>query len=899
MFGVASANAAVTLEQQIKITDEGLYFNGFNHDYGTVSNPDTSADTYDYFFGPQISAHGDSVKTYKHYVFTTWYKGGKDNRHVMLSRLNTQTGVVKHIEFPHQHTGFRGDPLVGESHNTIGLAVSPIDGTIHMVYDMHGYNDTNHGGKFKDDYFRYSYSVPGTAEVSDSQFTLSKFVKDTSSVSQGSDDYKHLTMTGSLADKSNFASLTYPTFFTNTDGTLLLYMRSGGNNNGGYVFNKYDASTKKWSKFTKFNVVSAKNYGNAYNWGLYGHMKYVNGKLRVGFQQRSSDNNDRFKYQNGLYYAYSDHPEGFGSWKNHQGQSMTFPLVNSDEIKFYEPGDLISHTEANSVYISGYFDWTVTAKGDLHMISAARSSDRNRADYQEVYLHSYKPAGASDFIHSTDFAGATNIYTSGDNIYIIGLDNGQPYVEKAAGGTNDFTRVYQADDDLVFKHGRVHIANGKLYYYLQEKGTTTTQPLYLQIIDLDLDGAGNQPVVSFPQSSMTVEEGYQQLSFKVAASSPVAGRTISKVDLYVDDNFIRTDSADPFVWGHNSKPTELLGLAAGTHTFKAVATDSEGVTGESTMTLEVTATKPTVAFPQSSMTVDEGYEKLAITLDAATPVAGRTIESVTLFINGEEVRTDTSLPYLFGHSSKPHETGAMGWEESHGINPNPLTAGTHIFKAVVVDSAGAQGEAQMTLTVVGSSVPTVNFVESDIELTEGYESLSVTADVTTPESVDVVSVALYINDTLIREEYEAPYTWGLGAFTHELLGLTVGSHTFKAVVMDSNNNTSETTMMVDVAAQTGASCTATQNISWDTRTEVELASGNCISFASDLAGEVLQAWDSDDNTSCDFRGEIISTTNPAVSAVVTSNYQSFTGLSGTNFKLVPTNGCQYIKVRAY
>lgn len=483
------ANAQVSLETQIKITDNALHFDGKNLDFSNFEKPDSTTKKYDYFFGPNISAHGDAVKTYKDYAFMTWYRGGKDDRHVMLSRYNKVTGVVKTIEFPHQHTGFRGNPLVGESHNTIGLAVSPVNGTIHMVYDMHAYDNNNHGGKFKDDYFRYSYSVPGAAGVADKDFTLDKFVKDTSPVSQGNDDYKHLTMTGDLADKANFARLTYPKFFVNTDGTLLLYMRLGGNNNGAYVFNRYDAQAQKWSTFTNFNLNNQKSHGNEYNWGLYGNMKYVNGKLRVGFQQRSGDNDDKYKYQNGVYYAYSDHPEGFGDWKNHKGEAMTWPLINSDEIKVFEPGDYFSHTDANSVYIVGSFDWTVTAKGDIHIISKVRSTNINRPDYEEVYLHAYKPVGADEFIITKEFSGASEIYTSGDNVYIVGLNNGRPYVEKAQGGTNNFVRVYEATDGIQFDHGTIYITDGKLYYYLMEKMSGTKLPLYLQIIDLDVNGS--------------------------------------------------------------------------------------------------------------------------------------------------------------------------------------------------------------------------------------------------------------------------------------------------------------------------------------------------------------------------------------------------------------------------
>ncbi|MCM2680696.1 BNR-4 repeat-containing protein [Echinimonas agarilytica] len=476
----------VKLESQTLITDMALHFDGKNLDFSNFKKPNTGH-KYDYFFGRNISAHGDAVKPYKHYVFMTWYKGGKFDRNVMLSRYNTLTGNVKTIKFPHRHTGFRGDPLVGESHNTIGLAVSPVNGTIHMVYDMHAYTDTNHDGKFKDDYFRYSFSLPGAADASDDAFNLDQFVKDTSDISQGNDDYKHLTMTGNLADKDNFASLTYPKFFINSDGTLLLYMRLGGNNNGAYVFNRYDAQTNTWSKFVNFNHNNQKFLGNEYNWGLYGNMKYVNGKLRVGFQQRSGDNNDKYKYQNGVYYAYSNHADGFGEWKNHKGKPMTWPLVNSDEIKVFEPGDYITHTDANSVFIVGSFDWTVTENEDIHIISKLRSTNRNRADYEEVHLHSYKPAGSEEFVVTTDFAGAQSIYTAGDNIYIIGLNKGFPYVEKAKGGTNDFVRVYQQQQGTEFDHGTIYIQDGKVYYYLMEKALGNSVPLHLQVIDLGLN----------------------------------------------------------------------------------------------------------------------------------------------------------------------------------------------------------------------------------------------------------------------------------------------------------------------------------------------------------------------------------------------------------------------------
>lgn len=483
LFSANLSWSQVTLEHEVKISDRGLYFDGDKHMTDLGNQKLISDSKYHYYFGSRITPHGDSIKAYKHFVFMTWYRGGKQDRHVMLTRYNTQTGALKTIEFPHQHSGFQNQWWIGESHNTIAVGISPIDETIHLLFDMHAYGKNRPAdGSLSSDYFRYSFSVAGAASLADDDFTLDKFVKDTSAHSEGENDYKHLSFNGAEVYE-DFSGLTYPTFFLNTDGTLLMYMRTGGNNNGGYKFARYDAKTKTWSKFLQFNVVNAKSHGLKYDWGLYGNMKYVNGKLRVGFQRRSSNNDDKYQYQNGFYYAYSDHPDGNGDWKTHDGKAMPFPLVDADNIKISEPGDLVKTQAKNKVYIVHGFDWNVTRRGDIHFIGSVRDDENKRM----VNVHTYKPAGAKEFITSTDFAGADNIYTYGDYIFIIGLSKGRPFVEAAVGGTNNFKRIYQTTKGREFRHGDVYIADGKLYYYLMEKGKGSSQPTYLQIIDLKLD----------------------------------------------------------------------------------------------------------------------------------------------------------------------------------------------------------------------------------------------------------------------------------------------------------------------------------------------------------------------------------------------------------------------------
>ncbi|MCV9386665.1 BNR-4 repeat-containing protein [Reichenbachiella ulvae] len=460
------ALSQIQLESEVQIATNALFFDGND----VPSNePDNGTAVYDFFFGNKISVHGDCIEEYDGYVFLTWYKGGKFNRQVMLSRYNPYTGVVKTIEFPHRHNGYQNRWWIGESHNTIAVGICPKDETIHLLYDMHAYSPTKPSdGSLADDYFRYSFSMKNVAKIADAEFTLDKFVKD----SDG--DYKHIKM----RDGTDYQSLTYPHFFTNKQGDLFMWIREGGNNNGAYKFCKYDGNS--WSDFTQFNILGAKNNGLSYNWGLYGDIKFESGKMRIGFCKRSSNNNDKFKYNNGFYYAYSDDPNGLSQWKNHAGTGFSLPLIDPDQIMVSEPGDEVSCTSPNSVTLSGGADWTATERGDVHMRTVVRCNG------QSTWVHTYKKGGTNNFITTTDFPGG-DFYAYKNDIYLIGLSGGRPFVDKAEGGTNDFTRVYEATSGKSFRHGVVHISNGKVHYYLMENQSGAAQPTHLQIIDLGLD----------------------------------------------------------------------------------------------------------------------------------------------------------------------------------------------------------------------------------------------------------------------------------------------------------------------------------------------------------------------------------------------------------------------------
>lgn len=544
-------NAQVVFEKEVEITDIALHFDGVKVDSEDVPNSTTG---YDYAFGSQISAHGDCIATYKQYVFMTWYKGGKENRNMMLTRYNTETGTKKTIEFSHKHTGWRNKWYIGETHNTIGIGVSPIDGTIHLLFDMHAYSRNRPtDGSLSNDYFRYSYSKKNAAEVSDDDFTLDQFVEDS-----GAGDYTHLSLNG-VENHDNFSEFTYPRFFMNGQGDLFFSMRKGSSPNGGYHFAKYDANSSSWSDFVKFADKNAKNYGQDYNWGMYGRLQFVGGKIAIGFQRRLSNTNDRYLYQNGFYFAYSDDPSGQTGWKNYKGEGFTTPIRDADKILAYEPGDLVTTTQKDRVYMVSGFDWTITDRGDVHIIGSVRDDENNVTKK----VHTYKKVGETEFTTSTDFTGGERLYTYANNVYMIGLNSsGRIAIQKSTGGTNNFQKVYEATSGRRFSGGRAYLNDGKIYFYIMDSsGSGDERSLYLQIIDLGL----NQDPFRVSLNSPLKDKVYDlNKTLELSADAVNTNGRISKVEFLINNQVFGEDTTSPYAM-------DWIPDTEGTFTIKAKA----------------------------------------------------------------------------------------------------------------------------------------------------------------------------------------------------------------------------------------------------------------------------------------------------------------------------------------
>ncbi|WP_158596988.1 Ig-like domain-containing protein [Aquimarina sp. BL5] len=657
-----SGMAQVELVDEIKISNLGLHFDGSKvPESERLTFPNRAK--YDFAFGSRITPHGDCIYKYKEYVFMTWYKGGESNRHVMLSRYNTNTKKTVTIQFPHRHTGFQNRPHIGESHNTIAVGIAPTDGTVHLLYDMHAYSRTRpSNGSLRSDYFRYSYSKKNVATLPDNEFTLDKFFP------------KRLY----LKNGDNYEGLTYPRFFNNEVGDLFVSMRKGGNNNGKYMTAKYNGTS--WSSFKDFNVLNARSKGISYNWGLYGDFKFINGKMHIGFHTRRNINNDKFSLNNGFYYAYANNSNNLTDWRDHKNRSIATPVIDPQKIFISEPGNEVSSSGANSVKISSGADWTVTENGSIHFRTRVIGPNGSKN------VHTYKKAGENNFRTSTNFPGG-DFHSIGNDVFLIGLKSGRPVVYRANAGTNNWETLYTTNSGKTFRHGVVHIRDGMLYYYLMEKRSGSAQPIYLQIYDLGVENQDNKPpIVSLTNPSQDNQEFTLGETITLSANASDPDGNLDYVNFKVNGSFFKQDQDRPFSVTWN--PT-----VAGTYTIGARAFDKEELSTEVTRTViireEIGNQSPNVSFatPSNNITVQEGYD-LTIVANASDPDGS--ISNVRLYINNSLIRQENVAPYEWGHDGSPN------LQEVNG-----RSAGEYTVTAVATDNEGKKGEATFILTVQG------------------------------------------------------------------------------------------------------------------------------------------------------------------------------------------------------
>ena len=317
-----------------------------------------------------------------------------------------------------------------------------------------------------------------------------------------------------------------------------------------------------------------------------------------------------------------------------------------------------------------------------------------------------------------------------------------------------------------------------------------------QTISIAVAATNNLPVVQFitPTNQQTFPVG---TNLSITTSATDSDGTIANVELFFNGNSLGQDSSSPYNWGQGI--AVLQNLQPGTYTLRAVATDNQGAKGEQTISIAVAATQnntpPIVnfSFPNDQQTFSAGANILVVA--SATDSDG-TITGVELFINGTLLRRDNSAPYQWGDL----------------ITDTPLRslqAGNYTLKVVAYDNLGASSERTITMKVVsgtngGNQPPSVSFnTPANNQTLTANANLIVEVNAADTDG-SVQSVALYLNNSLVRRDIALPYRWE-STTDLTLANLQAGNYTLRAVARDNVGDSTAQSIQIVVQAGTNTS----------------------------------------------------------------------------------------------
>ncbi|TPN83373.1 Ig-like domain-containing protein [Aquimarina algicola] len=209
-----------------------------------------------------------------------------------------------------------------------------------------------------------------------------------------------------------------------------------------------------------------------------------------------------------------------------------------------------------------------------------------------------------------------------------------------------------------------------------------------------VDNGNQKPIVRFiePNNNQEFTIG---VNIKPVVEAIDNDGTIRNVKLYLNNDLIGTDTNKPFEWGGvNSNDDELKDLKEGSYTLRAVATNNEGETNSSSITIKVKSssnanTPPVLEFKSLSDgdTFSTGIDLKPVVIASDQDGA---IEHVKLYLNDDFVRQESRSPYEWGDNPNRDEL------------LKDLEDGEYTLKAIATDNDGA--ESTKTIQIfVGSS----------------------------------------------------------------------------------------------------------------------------------------------------------------------------------------------------
>lgn len=284
----------------------------------------------------------------------------------------------------------------------------------------------------------------------------------------------------------------------------------------------------------------------------------------------------------GQYYVNDDNgsPNGF------YGTFIHFPVMVNDGF----------------LYTMQFEKLSTNKRVTLHMKDAYTSGDEvlyKVKDFGRLGGINVSNASKKTSLNDVKSSGSTAWAKVGNDIYIKMKVGNNPDINCVISWSTNVTLPkldsdgdgksdYQESKDGTDPVGNGNIPDAKVIPWVPNNNTSTNLPP---------TGLFEEPTFS------TIEEGYDDLYFRVAASDPNPGDNIT-LTLFIDGIEKRSESGFPYEWGHTSgnpaTKLETLDLGPGDHEFKVVIADDKGASSTIMKVITVTEVKgPYSGFPIS------------------------------------------------------------------------------------------------------------------------------------------------------------------------------------------------------------------------------------------------------------------------------------------------------------
>lgn len=447
----------VTLLESSKVTEEALYF--WKAD-----------DPKPFHYGRSINPHGNCMKVSNGYVFFTWYRGGWADRTLMISRKKIGESNWVHVALPPK-MGLVGGK--GDTHLTTNVGISPIDGTVHLMFDHHNSD------------LKYIRSKKNIAYASDSEFIAANF----------------LPQQNYLIPGKKVKGVTYPDLFNNDKGEMYFERRLGAAVGGDIIMTYYNGNT--WSPEVKIIQGRGSQVSQGERNFAYGSAKFINGKFYYVYSPRWAESPTRLN--EGVYVM------ELGERMNDKattvdGKSYNLPVIDHSPFLIADPRSV-----PDKAGWAGSPQLAISPKNDIYLYQKPKGTNAYN------YL---RKNGELEFSEARN-KGSLGIFY-GKRMYKFNLSGGNFVVTSALAGTYDWREDFRTNIGITANKSITRMKDGVIAVVFSEHKNSAEVPIHCYVFQLEKEEYTSQTISFNALADKTEGDANFELNATASSNLPVS-----------------------------------------------------------------------------------------------------------------------------------------------------------------------------------------------------------------------------------------------------------------------------------------------------------------------------------------------------------------------------------------